>query len=74
MIKLYTWGTPNGNKLHSMLEETHVPYELIPVNLGKGEQRDCGRHQILYSRRRWSFDLEVCQTFVGVVRGPGNLF
>ena len=40
MIKLYTWGTPNGNKLHIMLEELGLPYELIPVNLGKGEQRD----------------------------------
>lgn len=40
MIKLYTWGTPNGNKLHMMLEETGVPYALIPVNLGKSEQHD----------------------------------
>ncbi len=40
MIKLYTWGTPNGNKLHIMLEELGLDYELIPVNLGKGEQRD----------------------------------
>ena len=39
MIKLYTWGTPNGNKLHMMLEEIGVAYELIPVNLGKREQR-----------------------------------
>jgi GST-like protein len=39
MIKLYTWGTPNGNKIHIMLEELAVQYELIPVNLGKGEQR-----------------------------------
>ena len=39
MIKLYTWGTPNGNKLSMMLEETGVAYELIPVNLGNGEQR-----------------------------------
>lgn len=39
MIKLYSWGTPNGNKLHIMLEELGTPYELIPVNLGKGEQR-----------------------------------
>jgi GST-like protein len=39
VIKLYTWGTPNGNKLHIMLEELALQYELIPVNLGKGEQR-----------------------------------
>lgn len=38
MIKLYTWGTPNGNKLHIMLEELKLPYELSPVNLGKREQ------------------------------------
>jgi GST-like protein len=39
VIKLYTWGTPNGNKLHIMLEEVGLAYELVPVNLGKGEQR-----------------------------------
>lgn len=39
MIKLYTWGTPNGNKLHIMLEELGLEYQLVPVNLGKGEQR-----------------------------------
>jgi GSH-dependent disulfide-bond oxidoreductase len=39
VIKLYTWGTPNGNKLHIMLEELGLEYELVPVNLGAGEQR-----------------------------------
>ena len=39
MIKLFTWGTPNGNKIVIMLEELALPYELAPVNLGKGEQR-----------------------------------
>ena len=38
MIKLYTWGTPNGNKIVIMLEEVGLRYELIPVNLGKREQ------------------------------------
>ena len=40
MIKLYTWGTPNGNKLHIMLEELGLDYELIPINLAKREQYD----------------------------------
>ena len=40
MIDLYTWGTPNGNKIHIMLEETGTPYKLIPINLSKGEQND----------------------------------
>jgi GST-like protein len=38
VITLYSWGTPNGNKLHIMLEELGTPYKLIPVNLGKREQ------------------------------------
>ena len=38
MIKLYTWGTPNGNKIVIMLEECGLPYEIGPVNLGKREQ------------------------------------
>lgn len=39
MITLYSWGTPNGNKLHIMLEELGDSYELVPINLGTGEQR-----------------------------------
>jgi glutathione S-transferase len=39
-IKLYYWPTPNGWKISIMLEECGLPYELVPVNLGKGEQFD----------------------------------
>jgi GSH-dependent disulfide-bond oxidoreductase len=38
MIKLYMWGTPNGYKISIMLEETVLPYEVCPVDIGKGEQ------------------------------------
>jgi len=38
VIKLYSWATPNGNKLHIMLEECGLEYELVPVRLGKREQ------------------------------------
>ena len=38
MIDLYYWPTPNGHKITLFLEETGVPYNLIPVNIGKGEQ------------------------------------
>jgi GSH-dependent disulfide-bond oxidoreductase len=38
MIDLYTWTTPNGRKISIMLEETGLPYKVIPVNLGKEEQ------------------------------------
>ncbi len=40
MIDLYTWPTPNGHKIHIMLEETGLPYEVIPVDIGAGEQFD----------------------------------
>ena len=39
MIDLYTAPTPNGWKVSIMLEETGLPYELKPVNLGKLEQK-----------------------------------
>jgi GSH-dependent disulfide-bond oxidoreductase len=39
VITLYTWGTPNGNKIVIMLGELGMEYKLVPVNLGKGEQR-----------------------------------
>ena len=38
MIDLYYWPTPNGWKLSIFLEEAALPYQLCPVNIGKGEQ------------------------------------
>ena len=38
MIDLYYWPTPNGWKISIMLEECGLPYNFIPVNIGKGEQ------------------------------------
>jgi GST-like protein len=37
-IRLFSWPTPNGHKVHIMLEECGLPYEAIPVNNGAGEQ------------------------------------
>ena len=38
MIDLYYCGTPNGHKMTLFLEEAELPYRLIPVDIGKGEQ------------------------------------
>lgn len=38
MIDLFHWTTPNGHKMTMFLEEAGLPYRLIPVNIGKGEQ------------------------------------
>ncbi|MDA0368419.1 MAG: glutathione S-transferase N-terminal domain-containing protein [Proteobacteria bacterium] len=38
MIDLYTWPTPNGHKVHIMLEELKLPYKIIPINIGQGDQ------------------------------------
>jgi GST-like protein len=38
MIDLFYWATPNGHKVTMLLEETELPYRIIPVNIGKGEQ------------------------------------
>ncbi len=38
MIEVYSWPTPNGHKVHIMLEECALPYKAIPVNIGSGEQ------------------------------------
>jgi GST-like protein len=38
MIDLYYWPTPNGHKITIFLEETDMPYTLVPVNIGAGEQ------------------------------------
>ncbi|MHC5599757.1 MAG: glutathione binding-like protein [Nostoc sp.] len=38
MIELYYWTTPNGHKITIFLEETGLPYTIIPVNIGAGDQ------------------------------------
>ncbi len=38
MIDFYTWTTPNGRKVSIMLEETGLPYKVIPVDISNGEQ------------------------------------
>ena len=37
-IQVWTWPTPNGHKVHIMLEEVGLPYEVEPINIGKGDQ------------------------------------
>jgi GST-like protein len=38
MIDLHYWTTPNGHKVTIFLEETGLPYRIIPVNISSGEQ------------------------------------
>ncbi len=38
MIELYTWPTPNGHKVHIMLEETGLEYRVHPIDIGAGDQ------------------------------------
>lgn len=38
MIDLYTWPTPNGHKIHIMLEECKLPYRVHAINIGAGDQ------------------------------------
>ncbi len=37
-IQLFYWPTPNGHKVTILLEELKLPYEIVPLNIGKGEQ------------------------------------
>lgn len=38
MIDLHYWPTPNGWKISIALEEMELPYRVVPVNIGRGEQ------------------------------------
>lgn len=38
MIELYSWPTPNGHKVHIMLEETGLDYEVHAIDITAGDQ------------------------------------
>jgi len=38
MIEVHYWPTPNGKKVTILLEELGVPYSIVPVNIGRGDQ------------------------------------
>jgi len=38
MYDLHYWPTPNGKKVTILLEELGVPYNVVPVNIGRGDQ------------------------------------
>lgn len=38
MIDVYSWATPNGHKIHIMLEECGLPYKVRAVDIGRGDQ------------------------------------
>ena len=38
MIDLHYWPTPNGHKITLFLEEAELPYRIVPVDIGAGDQ------------------------------------
>ena len=38
MFDLHYWPTPNGKKVTILLEECDVPYNIVPGNIGRGDQ------------------------------------
>ena len=38
MFDLYYWPTPNGHKITIFMEEASLPYRILPVNIGRGDQ------------------------------------
>jgi GSH-dependent disulfide-bond oxidoreductase len=38
VIELYTWPTPNGHKIHIMLEEIGLPYTVHAIDIQAGDQ------------------------------------
>ena len=38
MIEVYSWATPNGHKVHIMLEECGLAYRAHAVDIGAGDQ------------------------------------
>lgn len=38
MLEVYSWPTPNGHKVHIMLEECELPYRVHPIDIAAGQQ------------------------------------
>ena len=38
MYEIFYWPTPNGKKVTILLEECGLPYKIVPVNIGRGDQ------------------------------------
>jgi GSH-dependent disulfide-bond oxidoreductase len=38
MLDVYSWPTPNGHKVHILLEEIGCDYAVVPINIRNGEQ------------------------------------
>ncbi|MEM4985931.1 glutathione binding-like protein [Collimonas sp. H4R21] len=38
MIDVYSWATPNGHKIHILLEELGLPYRVHAIDIGAGDQ------------------------------------
>jgi GST-like protein len=38
MIDVHYWPTPNGKKVTILLEELGLPYRIVPVHIGRGDQ------------------------------------
>lgn len=51
MIDLYYWPTPNGCKITILLHELELPYNLVPLNIGTGDQFKPGYAKISPNRR-----------------------
>ncbi|MGB7182784.1 MAG: glutathione S-transferase N-terminal domain-containing protein [Burkholderiaceae bacterium] len=51
MIDAYYWPTPNGWKISIALEEMGLEYQVMPVNIGKGEQFEASFLQISPNNR-----------------------
>jgi GST-like protein len=38
MLHLHYWPTPNGKKVTVFLEEAGLKYQIVPCNIGRGDQ------------------------------------
>ena len=53
MIDLYTSPTPNGWKVSILLEELGLPYNVCPIRLQEGEQKEPWYLKLLPHLQRW---------------------
>ena len=65
MLEVYSWPTPNGHKVHIMLEECGLPYRVHAVDIGAGDHQQPHRFDMAAGGSHVQWGPALCSTCMG---------